>query len=499
MEQREPIAFKVSRTIHLDIEDPNFDRKLDLITAGAKPFIKKHLLTRITKDNCLVIINYILAFQTEVNPSEKYRIDTIYKLKQLAEFHNPKPFKEMTRQDIVEFLDHLRKPEQVDPLHKWKGSYEIARSLLLRFFKWLHRPNDDIPHKKRPTPAVMYNIPNVKRLEDSIYKPTDMWTEEDDILFYKYCPSFRDKCFWAVSRDTGCRVHELLKLKIKDVVIEKLDNGYHSARITVNGKTGTRNVTITNSYPYLKDWLTHEHPYGNNPNAPLFCGVGKKSRGKRIANTRTIHAIYADHYRKIVFPKLLEDPLIPEEEKRKIRELLQKPWNPHARRHMVATEISKKFKDPVLIDQYMGWSHKGNTRQKYQHYFSDDAHIAKLEADGFLPKGSSAALKGKTGLLKPKPCPDCSEPNKPDARFCSKCRFVLTSDAYNEKVQDTENTKKRLEQMEIRHKKLERQIKKMILNASGLSIGGDGSEEEKLDSMVIFDNDDDNENDDEFQ
>lgn len=107
MEQREPIAFKVSRTTHLDIEDPNFDRKLDLITAGAKPFIKKHLLTRITKDNCLVIINYILAFQTEVNPSEKYRIDTIYKLKQLAEFHNPKSFRDMTRQDIVEFLDHL--------------------------------------------------------------------------------------------------------------------------------------------------------------------------------------------------------------------------------------------------------------------------------------------------------------------------------------------------------------------------------------------------------
>ena len=53
--------------------------------------------------------------------------------------------------------------------------------------------------------------------------------------------------------------------------------------------------------------------------------------------------------------------------------------------------------------------------------------------------------------------------------------------------------------MEIRHKKLERQIKKMILNASGLSIGGDSSEEEKLDSMVIIDGDDDNENDDEFQ
>jgi len=44
-------------------EDPNFDRKLDLITAGARPFVKEHLLTRITKENCLIIIQYVLAFQ----------------------------------------------------------------------------------------------------------------------------------------------------------------------------------------------------------------------------------------------------------------------------------------------------------------------------------------------------------------------------------------------------------------------------------------------------
>ena len=220
----------------------------------------------------------------------------------------------------------------------------------------------------------------------------------------------------------GCRVHELLKLHIKDVVIEKLDSGYHSARITVNGKTGTRDVTITNSYPYLKDWLSHGHPYGNNPNAPLFCGVGRKNNGRRISSPRIIHSIFVYHYQKTVFPRLLNDPLVPEEDKRKIKELLQKPWNPHARRHTAATEISKEFKDDVLIDRYMGWSRTGNTRVKYQHYFSDDAHISKLEADGFLPKGSSSLNKNKSkGLLRPKPCPNCMEPNKPDARFCSKC------------------------------------------------------------------------------
>jgi hypothetical protein len=95
-------------------DDPNFDRKLDLVTVGGRPFIKEHLLTRITRENCLIIINYVLAMQTEVGPSERYRIDTIFKLKQLAEFHNPNYFKDMTRQDVIGFLDRLRKPEQVD-------------------------------------------------------------------------------------------------------------------------------------------------------------------------------------------------------------------------------------------------------------------------------------------------------------------------------------------------------------------------------------------------
>lgn len=39
------------------------------------------------------------------------------------------------------------------------------------------------------------------------------------------------------------------------------------------------------------------------------------------------------HYKKVVFPKGLEDPLVQEEDKRKIRDLLKKKWNPHARRH----------------------------------------------------------------------------------------------------------------------------------------------------------------------
>lgn len=130
-----------------------------------------------------------------------------------------------------------------------------------------------------------------------------------------------------------------------------------------------------------------------------------------------------------------------------------------------------------MIDQYMGWSRTGNTRVKYQHYFSDDAHIAKLEADGFLPKGSSDAAKKRKELLRPKSCPNCSEPNKPDSRFCSKCKFVLTFDAYNEKVQDTENMKKALAEIQTKQTAFETILKKMV--ASDLDVDVNDPEEQE--------------------
>ena len=432
-------------------EDPNFDRKLDLITAGGHDFIKNHLLTKITRQNCAIIVNYILAMQTEVNPSPRYRVDTIFKLKQLAEFHNPKSFRDMTRQDVIDFLDNLRKPESVDPMHKWIGTHETSRIILLRFFKWLYYP-DFLPARKRPKPAVMDNIAKLKRREISTYKPTDLWTEEDDALFYKYCPSSRDRCWHAVSRDTACRPHELIALKIKDVIVQRLESGHQIARITVNGKTGTRHARLNNSYPRLKEWLNNGHPYGGNPNAPLFCGLGKKNTGRRISD-HLMNQVY-NYYKTVLFPKLLnDDALMPEDDKRKIRDLLKKPWNPYVRRHTAATEISKSLKDSVLIDQYMGWSHRGNTRQKYQHYYNDDSFDAMLVTmDGLMP----AADKTKKNILKPKLRPNCDESNKPETKFCVSCGFVLSYDAYNEVTQEAENRAKELEEIKARLDSFER-------------------------------------------
>jgi hypothetical protein len=136
-----------------------------------------------------------MALKTEVNSSARYRKDIIDLLTKFGLKYN---FKDVTRDDVISFLDSFRKPETVDPLHKWIGTYNIYRVHLIRFFKWLYAP--DIERTKRPKPTVVDNIPELKRKEKSIYKPSDLWAPEDDLLFLKYCPSKRDKCYHAISK-----------------------------------------------------------------------------------------------------------------------------------------------------------------------------------------------------------------------------------------------------------------------------------------------------------
>lgn len=96
----------------------------------------------------------------------------------------------MTRDDVIAFLNSLRKTEEQDPMHKWIGTYNLYLTCITRFFKWLYNPNSS--SRNRPKPQAVENIPQLKRKEISIHKPTDLWNTEDDLLFLKWCPNKRD-------------------------------------------------------------------------------------------------------------------------------------------------------------------------------------------------------------------------------------------------------------------------------------------------------------------
>jgi hypothetical protein len=181
-----------------DNSDTLFDRKIDIVTSGLEQTIIDHLKTS-PKENALIIIKYILAMRMEINLSDNYRRLNINTLCYLSKFlDNGKSFKQITREDLLQYLDSFRKSEALDPLHKWIGSYNLYRTLLIRFFRWLYYP--DIEQKKHPKPSIIENIQSLKRKEQSIYKPTDLWTNEDDIIFLKYCLSSRDRCYHIMAR-----------------------------------------------------------------------------------------------------------------------------------------------------------------------------------------------------------------------------------------------------------------------------------------------------------
>ncbi|MFL6363578.1 MAG: hypothetical protein ACJ719_00005, partial [Nitrososphaeraceae archaeon] len=208
------------------VDDVTFDGKVILATEGftTDKFCKLVLKdrSRLSKENALTICDYVIAMKREVNPRLIYKKYTIQFLSELSKAVGiQKKFIDMTRDDILCYLDKCRKPENEDPLHKWIGTYNIRLVILTRFFKWLHYPNVEDPKRRselsalEKKPDCIIGIKQLKRKEISCYKPTDLWTQEDDLLFLKWVTNKRDRCYHTMSRDLSARPHEILNLKIK--------------------------------------------------------------------------------------------------------------------------------------------------------------------------------------------------------------------------------------------------------------------------------------------
>jgi len=420
------------------------DSKIENITKPLDKAWSKNLRNQMSVKNADTICNYIIDMKTEINPTTNYITDSIRTPYILSRYLKNKPFREVARQDIIDFLDSVRKPETLDPMHKWIGTRNLYLVHLVRFFKWLYYP--DTEHSKRPKPEIVQNISRLRRKEKSIYKPSDMWTQEDDLLFCRYCPSKRDKAYHMIARDTSARPHEILRLKIKSVIWNRTSDGKIYASVLVNGKTGSRSLLLTDSIPYLKDYLNTEHPMPNTVESPLICATGK-ALGRRLSPTALYH-IYSS-YRRRIFPNILNNNDVSEEDRLKIQNLLTKPWNPYIRRHSSLTQKSKILKEHTLR-QYAGWTANSGMPQKYVHYFGDEANQDLLVAYGILPKDEAVDT-----TLRSKYCPNCNSPNQPEQHYCMACGFVLTLTGYSKLMEEQRTKEDELQSVKERMENIE--------------------------------------------
>ena len=75
-----------------------------------------------------------------------------------------------------------------------------------------------------------------------------------------------------------------------------------------------------------------------------------------------------------------------------------------------------------------------NMHLKYIHYFGNESNESILEAYGLKTKDE------EIDKMKPMHCPNCTEPNKIDSKFCVKCRMILSYDSYLETMEEKEQT-----------------------------------------------------------
>jgi hypothetical protein len=90
---------------------------------------------KITINNHQLINEYLEAMKIEINMSHNYKSITLSALIKLSQFHNDMAYMKITNSDIIAYLKSLRKPEGVDPMHGWIGTYNLHLAILSRFFK----------------------------------------------------------------------------------------------------------------------------------------------------------------------------------------------------------------------------------------------------------------------------------------------------------------------------------------------------------------------------
>jgi len=99
------------------------ERKIALATEGftSRKFCELVLKdrNRLSKENALTICDYILAMKREISPRLSYKKNIIQFLSELSKAVGIKrKFIDMTRDDLLCYLDSFRKTENEDPLHK---------------------------------------------------------------------------------------------------------------------------------------------------------------------------------------------------------------------------------------------------------------------------------------------------------------------------------------------------------------------------------------------
>ena len=286
-----------------------------------------------------------------------------------------KAFDEVTKQDLMEFFNSFGnryKPRTIN-------DYKVC---LKRFYKWLLGNDEEYP------PLVKW-IKKANNLRQKVER-SDLITEDEFKAMLRAADSQRDRCLLWLLWETGARVGEIVSIRLRDVELRG-----EMALITLRGKTGSRTVPVIAGFPDLQAWL-NQHPFRNDPDAPLFISYKKGSFGK----------------------PLLEGGVAKIVKRLASKAEIKKHVYPHLFRHSRATQLSTRLRESVLKEMF-GWSQTSKMPAVYLHLAGADVINSYGELYGLKTEEKPEEK------FKPKKCPRCGAINPFDAVYCSRCGLIL--------------------------------------------------------------------------
>ncbi|OGS51269.1 MAG: hypothetical protein A3K65_06115 [Euryarchaeota archaeon RBG_16_68_12] len=307
------------------------------------------------------------------------------------------PFEKATRQDVERVLQEI---EKSDCAPQTKLDFKKSAK---RFYKWLNG-GETYPD------CVAWIKTTGKRNNDKL--PENL-TEDDVKRLVSASRHSRDRALVSVLWESGCRVGELLTMRVKHVAFED-----EVTRITIDGKTGARRVPLIDSTPYLAEWMDH-HPLRDKPAAPLWVGIGTVGRDEPLEYP--------------AFRKMLVQVAR--------RAAVKKDVNPHNFRHGRATFLANHLTE-AQMNLYLGWVPGSGMPAVYVHLSGRDVDDVILELRGKKPREATPE-----STMAPKTCVRCGTSNKATGRYCARCGAVLdvaTAVAAQDRLRDLDEKFSRL-------------------------------------------------------
>jgi len=323
-------------------------------------------------------------------------VKLVYCLRRLAVWLG-KPFGQASKDDLIALVGSIEAKEYAP---NTKYDFKVV---LKMFFKWLKGDEETVPKE------VSWLKPHLKFQSHKL--PEEILTEQDVLNMAGVASNSRDKALVLVLYESGCRIGELLSLKMKNVYFDQ-----YGAVLRVTGKTGDRRVRIISSAPALAAWLeTYEG--AKDPEASLW---PPRSNNNHSTDFSAVHrSVY----------KTLQVLAVKAGVRKKIY--------PHLFRHSRATFLASKLTE-AQMKEHFGWTQGSKMAAVYVHLSGRDVDNALLQLQGFTkPKDDQEERMQVTF------CKRCHEKNSPSTKYCTRCgtpfNQILSTETFGSKTNDIMN------------------------------------------------------------